>query len=259
MRKMTKAFQLEPVLTPVKAFRFKGKWFPINNEEWNDKQIFLNGHGWNKFTATMRNSMTDVPNLTKDWTAQDIREVAQKFSLDVAEGLLQGWGGNCYSDQSVGLAYAKHELINMAYFGKVYDEFTNKIHDLSQRFIKHLLLRDNYRFEGAWMYYKEEMVGQVGLYKSIWLSPLQHIDHLIKGIMHVRPMFDPIGFDEMLVKLILARPTGEAMLKRHVSVKDRIKYLTTQKVADDFEKIFEWQEVFHPEVKDDTWQEVFHQ
>lgn len=34
-------------------------------------------------------------------------------------------------------------------------------------------------------------------------------------------------------------------LTEHVSVKDRIKFLSTQKIANDFEEIFKWQEVFY--------------
>ena len=250
-RKMTKAFQLKAITTPVKAFLFKDQWYPINNEKWNEKEIFIRGHGWKKYTATMRKSMVYVPNLPLDWTAQDIREVTEKFSLEVAQGLLEGWGSSClFSDQSVGLEYAKHETANMAYFGKVYDEFTDKVHDLSQRFIKHLM-EHGYRLEGAWLYYNDELVGQSGLYEEVWLSPLQHIDHLLKGIVHVRPMFDPMGFENMLIKLFIARPNyGEEELKKHISVRDRIKFLTTQTIADDFEKIFEWQKVFQPEDKD---------
>lgn len=244
LRKMTKAFQLKAIATPVKAFQFKRKWYPINNEGWNEKEIFIYGHGWKKYTDSMRKSMVDVPNLPGDWTAQDIQEVTDKFSLDVAQGLLEGWGSSLHSDRSYGLEYAKHELANMAYFGKVYDEFTDKVHDLSQRFIKHLM-GHGYRLEGAWLYYKEELIGQAGLYEEIWLSPLQHIEHLLKGIVHIRPSFDPIHFEKMLIKLFIARPNyGEEELKKHISVRDRIKFLTTQTIADDFEKIFEWQKVF---------------
>jgi hypothetical protein len=57
-------------------------------------------------------------------------------------------------------------------------------------------------------------------------------------------MFDPIKWDELLVKLIAARRNSRTILDKYVSVKDRIKFLTTQKIADDFEQIFKWQEVF---------------
>lgn len=256
IRKMTKAFQLKPMTETVNALQYKKEWYPITEGDLKDKQIFLYGHGWKKFTESMLKTVTVVPNLTTEWTAQDIKEVADKFSLDVAYGLLEGWGRSLFSDQSVGLAYAKHEIVNMAYFGKLYDEFTDKVHKLSQRFIKHLLSH-SYHFEGAWMYYKEELIGQAGLYESIWLSPLQHIQHLLKGIVHLRPQLDTIGLDNMLVELIMVRthPSGESLLKQYVSVKDRIKLLTTQKIADDFEQIFTWQEVFKPEVKNDTTKE----
>lgn len=254
IRKMTKAFQLEPMTGTTHALQYKKEWYPITDNNLKDKQIFIKG--WQKITDSMMKTLIVVPNLTKEWTAQDIKEVTDKFSLDVAYGLLQGWGSSSlFSDASIGLNYAKHEILNMAYFGKLYDEFTNKIHELSQRFIKHLLSH-SYRFEGTWMYYKEELIGQAGLYESIWLSPLQHIQHLLKGIVHLRPQLDSIGLDEMLVQLILARPSGEAILKKVVSVKDRIKFLTTQKIADDFEQIFTWQMIFHPEEKkDDTTKE----
>lgn len=253
IRKMTKAFQLKPITKEVKALMYKKEWYPVTEGDLKDKQIFVKG--WQKITDSMMKTLTVVPNLTAEWTAQDIKEMAHKFSLEVAYGLLQGWGSNSlFSDSSYGLAYAKHEILNMAYFGKLYDEFTDKIHELSQRFIKYLLSH-SYRFEGAWMYYKDELIGQTGLYESIWLSSLQHIQHLLKGVVHLRPQLDSIGLDEMLIKLILARLNGEAMLERHISVKDRIKFLTTQKIADDFEQIFTWQMVFHPEEKNDTTKE----
>lgn len=247
IRKMTKAYQLEPMTDTVRALQYKKKWYPVTEENLKDKHIFIKG--WQKITDSMLKTITVVPNLTTEWTAQDIKEVADKFSMDVAYGLLKGWGESVFSDSSYGLAYAKHEILNMAYFGKLYDEFTDKIHELSQRFIKHLLSH-SYRFEGAWMYYKDELIGQAGLYESIWLSPLQHIEHLLKGTVHLRPQLDPIGLDKMLCELIMVRLGGESLLKQYVSVKDRIKFLTTQKIADDFEQIFTWQEVFQPEVKD---------
>ena len=249
MRKMTKAFQLEPITDIVRAIKYKGDWYPLTENDLKDKHIFIKG--WQKITNSMMKTVTVVPNLTPEWTAQDIKEVADKFSLEVAYGLLQGWGGSLFSDQSIGLVYAKHEIQNMAYFGKLYDEFTDKVHELSQRFIKHLLSH-GYSFEGSWMYYKNELVGQAGLYESIWLSPLQHIQHLLKGMIHLRPQLDTVSLDEMLVKLIIAHSNGETLLEKYVSVKDRIKFLTTQKIANDFEQIFTWQEVFQPEVKDDT-------
>lgn len=249
IRKMTKAFQLKPMLLSMMAFQYEGLWFPITEGDLLEKEVFIKGHGWVKILQRMRKTAVNVPNLGEGWTAQDLKDVADKFSLDVATGMLQGWGGQqpLFNDQSVGLSYAKHEVANMAHFGKLYDEFTDKVHDLSQRFIKHLMEHEHYRFEGAWLYHKEKLIGQAGLYEEVWLSPLQHIDHLLKGIAHVRPMFDPIRFDEMLVKLFLARDMGETLLGVHVSISDRIKYLTTEKIAEDFEQIFEWQKVFHPE------------
>lgn len=249
IRKMTKAFQLEPMTDTVHALRYKKEWYPVTESDLENKHIFIKG--WQKITDSMLKTLTVVPNLTTEWTAQDIKEVTNKFSLDVAYGLLQGWGNNLFSDSSIGLTYAKHEILNMAYFGKLYDEFTDKVHELSQRFIIYLLSH-GYHFEGAWMYYKDELMAQAGLYEIIWLSPLQHIQHLLKGVVHLRPQLDSIGLDGMLVKLILARPSGKAMLKRHVSVKDRIKFLTTQKIADDFEQIFTWQQIFKSEEKNDT-------
>jgi len=248
IRKMTKAYQLEPMTEPVRAVQYKKEWYPVTEDNLKDTQIFIYGKGWKKITDSMKKTLTIVPNLTTGWTAQDIKKVTDKFSLDVAYGLLKGCGGSVFSDNSYGLAYAKHEILNMAYFGKLYDEFTDKVHELSQRFIK-TLFHKGYHFEGAWLYYMDELIGQAGLYESIWLSPLQHIEHLLKGMVHLQPQLDPVGLDEMLVKLIIAQPDSETLLEKYVSVKDRIKYLTTQKIADDFEQIFTWQKVFHPEEK----------
>lgn len=248
MRKMTKAFQLQPMTKTVRVVQYKDKWYPVTLYEVKESHTyFIYGKGSIKMSKKMLDSIKVIPNLPKEWKAQDILDVTNTFSLEVAEGLLHGWGSqSLFNDQSVGLIYTKRELLNMAYFGKVYDDFTDKIHELSQRFITYILLHKGYRFEGAWLWYKNELVGLTGLYESVWLSPLQHITHLLKGIVHVRPFFDALSFDKVLVQLISARPSGEAMLNRHVSVKDRIKFLTTQKIADDFEQIFTWQQVFNP-------------
>ena len=137
----------------------------------------------------------------------------------------------------------------MATFGKAYDDFTDKVNELGQRFIKSLMRQGGYHFEGNWMYYKEEIVGQVGLYETVKLSPLQHITHLLKGIVHTPPMFDTITWDEFLIHLLTVRRNGLRLLDKYVSVKDRIKFLTTQKIANDFEEIFTWQQVFWKDKK----------
>lgn len=241
MRKMTKAYQIKPVTGPVKAYKFKSHWYPMTE----DQLFFIPSQGWKRITKSMCNSLTDVEPLPANWTAADIQDRARQFSLEVAEGLLQGWGGfSLFNDQSIGLAYAKHELANMAYFGKIYDDFTDKVHEVGQRFIK-CLFQKGYWFQGKWMWYKDKVVGMTGLYESVWLHPTQHIDHLLKGIVHVRPMFNPINFEKMLISLISVRRNYDSIFKKYVSVKDRIKFLSTQKIAEDFEKIFEWQEVFN--------------
>lgn len=244
MRKMTKAYQLRPVMEVVKAFQFKGRWYPITEHSLEDKKVFIFGKGWQKITDSMYNSLTDVESLSQDWTAMDIQRRVKEFSLDVAMGLLQG--GGCFSlfnDQSIDLNCAKHELANMAYFGKAYDDFTDKVHELGQRFIKCLICEKGYYFEGCWILYQNEIIGMTGLYENIQLHPLQHIDHVIKGILHVRSMFNSISFEKMLLSLITVHKDYDSILKKYVSVKDRIKFLSTQKIADDFEKIFKWQEV----------------
>lgn len=248
MRKMTKAFQLQPVTAFVSVMQYKDRWYPVTPDEIKESHIFIYGKGSIKMSKKMLDSIKAIPNLPREWKAQDIQDITNTFSLEVAEGLLQGWGSqSLFNDQSVGLSYAKHELLNMAYFGKVYDDFTDKVHELSQRFITYILLHKGYNFEGAWLWHdNNELVGMTGIYENVWLSPLQHVEHLLKGIVHLRPIFNPISWDEVLVKLISVRPCKKALLNRYVSVKDRIKYLSTQKIADDFEKIFRWQEVFNP-------------
>ena len=259
MRKMTKAFKLKAMTEQVRAFQYikngeeKKSWLPLSDSNFhevaNGGKIFIRGKGTFKLGKRMQASIVDVPRLPFNWTAADIKKTADDFSLAVAEGLLQGWGSqSLFQDSSVALCYAKHELYNMAYFGKAYDDFTDKVDKVGQRFIKSLLHKD-YHLDGAWFSYKKNAgdiaMGQAGLYEEIRLSPLQHIDHLLQGIVHTAPMFDPITWDKLMVKLIAARRNSRALLDKYVSVKDRIKFLTTQKIANDFEQIFEWQKVFN--------------
>ena len=249
MRKMTKAYQLKPMTEQVMAYKFEGHWYPMTGDQLLDKEIFIPGKGWKKITKTMTKSLTKVEPLQENWTAADIQDRARQFSLEVAEGLLQGWGrSSLFNDGSVGLSYAKHELANMSFFGKIYDDFTDKVHEVGQRFIRSIL-KKGYWFQGSWMWYKNKVVGMAGPYEKVWLHPTQHIEHLLSGIVHVRPMFDPIGFEKMLIHLIAVRRNYASIFERHISVKDRIKFLTTQKIAEDFEKIFEWQKAFNVEVK----------
>lgn len=253
MRKMTKAYQLKPMLIDMVAFQYRKhntdtlRWYPLPEAELSEKETFIRGFGWVKILQYMRKSAVKIPNLSENWTAQDLKDIADKFSLDVAWGMLQGWSGqqSLFSDGSVGLTYAKHEVWNMTIFGKEYDDFTDKVHEVGMRFVK-AVFNKGYRKEhgGSYMWYQDKIVGAMGLYEKVRIHPSQHVDHLLSGIVHTRPMFDPISFDELLRTLIGIRKQGLRLLDKYVSVKDRIKFLSSQRIANDIEKIFEWQKVF---------------
>lgn len=244
MRKVTKAYQLDPVTDPVtepiKAFRYENVWYPITEEELKNKEIYIYGQGWKRLSPSMINSIQEVKPLTNNWTAQDIKDRKDTFSLEVAMGLLQGWGRvSLFQDQSFVLNAAKHEIYNMSLYGSVYDDLTDRLHILSQRFISSLF-KKGYRLEGGWLRYKDELIGKTGLYESIKLYLTQYIEHALKGIYPVSPMFDVIGFEDMLIKLIVVQEKHRYILDKYVSVKDRVKFLSTDKIADDIENIFTW-------------------
>jgi hypothetical protein len=114
-----------------------------------------------------------------------------------------------------------------------------------------------------WYDYKDEnnygsLVGSVGIYERVRLHPLQHIEHYLGMAVigcRILPQFDSISFDNMLVKLFLARyykdneddfansryKKANEMLNEIVSVKDRIAHLSSQKSADEIESIFSLQ------------------
>lgn len=240
MRKMTKAYQLKPITESVKAFHYENTWYPITEREIKEKEIFIYGQGWKRFTSSMHRSLVDIESLPVNWTAQDIKDRAS--SLAVAMGLLHGWcNASLFQDRSIGLDYAKSELSNMYKYGKLYDDFTDRVHEVGQRFITSLF-KKGYRLEGGWLWYNDKLIGKTGLYGSIRLHITQHIQHRI-SVFNIGPSFDPIGFENMLIELIKARRGHTSILNKYVSVKERAGFLSSQKIANDIEKIFVWQEL----------------
>ena len=242
MKKHSRAFQLNSIQDHVVCvIKVDNIWYPCKVD---DTELFIRGKGWVK----LKGEKPEVGNLPVEWTAENIQYYHKFYgSMAVCGGLLEGWGNNSlYQDGSYGLDYAKAELQNMAIFGKVYDEYTDYVQKVGNEFIANL--REGYRIERGTLWYKDHLICFLD---RVHLHPLMHVEHLIKGLVPIRPSFDPISFDRMLVKLLVAESlyedpsnTTNMIHDRVVSVYDRIAYLSNEEVAKMFDVIFEKQKVF---------------
>jgi len=251
MKKSTKAFQLNPMPESVLIHYYPKEktWYPDNSYEKNS--IFIRGKGHVKMTKAWKHETIEpLPELT----AEALQKVASKYGLNGAMSMVQGWGKCCLkNDTSFGLDSAKYEVANMVTFGKQYDEFTDAVQKIGDDFIEGLLSK-GFTLKGntLWYGYKNEtdcgkLVGFTGIYEKIKLHPLLYIDHSLgRSFMAVRvpPMFDPIGFDNMLTTLFYFKhglDKSRKMLQKYVSVYDRIKHLAGAKSAKGIKSIFELQ------------------
>jgi hypothetical protein len=241
MKKSSRAFQLNSIQEHVvHATKVGNMWYPCKEE---DTELFIRGKGWIK----LKGEKSEIGNLPVEWTAKHLQYYYSLGSLAVCEGLLEGWGSySLYQDGSYGLNYAKAEVANMIRFGKIYDEFTNYVQEIGDKFIANL--REGYRIEGGTLWYKDHLICFLD---RVHLHPLMHVEHLIKGLVPIRPSFNPISFDRMLVALLVGKDCQENPGKhlnlthdRVVSVHDRIAYLSNEAIADSIGKIFEMQKVF---------------
>jgi hypothetical protein len=268
--KTTKAFQLEVMKEPVRiAFDKKNKkWYPLNGCHSDaENNLFIYGRGHVKIGKWKKETVEALPVLT----AEGIKAIYDKYGLNVAMGMVRGWGGySLFHDNSCGLNYVKYEIANMATFGKEYDIFTDKVQVIGDQFVKELLtngftLHGTIEKGSLWYGYKNEndcgnIIGSVGIYEKVWLHPLQYVDHCVgMAIFGCRfpPNFNPISFDDnLLAKLFMYKyydadmsfKTSDKMLKKIVSVYDRIKHLTSKESADAIKSIFELQKVFFKDI-----------
>ena len=251
MRKTSKAYQLKPMSEVTIAYSKKDKkWYPIDNP----KELFIEGKGRIKIDEW---EQKQIKPLSDPYTAKEIKEVYEKYGYCVALGMIKGWSNQSFfADGSIGLRCIKHEIDNMMVMGQLYDDYTDIVQEVGDKFIEGLKNND-FVIEGdvtkGWLRYKKESVGQIGIYNSIHLHPLQHIEHYIGMSFlanRISPSLNPITFDKMLVKLFVSKyrlpdndySLSDDMLSKYVSVHDRIEHLTTKKIADGFEKIFKFEE-----------------
>lgn len=253
--KDTKAFSLKPMeKVELVKIDFKDKlgkmvhmWVPPKNA--SDKHIFVYGKGLIKIPKKAEHAFPTP--LSEDWTAEQIKVVYNQYGFSGAQGMLHGWGNlSLWDDMSYGLAYYKHELGNMCLYGKSYDEFTDKVQEIGNKFVAKLL-DDGFRLEGdKWLWYGKNLVCDL---RNHPIHPLRFIDHCVHGLFPIAPSFNSIGFDTMLEKLFVGkygmsddyggsgRKGARPILDRIVSVRDRIAHLTNEEIADSFQDIFELQ------------------
>jgi len=257
MKKTSKAFQLDPMPDPVtiKFNKKDQKWYPVDDSYTDKGKNFIYGLGWVKTDKWKEHT---IQPLSNPFTAKEVKTVADEFGLNAAMGMIQGWFYSLYNDRSYGLDYTKMEVANMATLGELYDTYSDVIQSIGDEFIADLLKKGfklNGSIENGWLWYNYidennpgNLVGQVGIYETIYLHPLQHVDHCIGGRIfggRILPSFNPISFDSMLMTLFHNKyyskdfKKSDKMLAKIVSVHDRIAHLTTKTIADKFHRIFE--------------------
>ena len=263
MKKTTKAFQLNPMQEPV-TIKLNPKdktWYPQTHFYADKNEIFIYGQGWVK-TDKWKEQV--IQPFQDPYTAQEVKTIADEYGFNAAMGMI-GRGNNqsLFDDNGCGSDYTKYEVANMTTLGKVYDDYTTLVQSIGDAFIANLLKKE-FTLHGKvekgllWHNYKSEddpgnIVGSVGIYDKVHLHPLQHVEHCIgMSIFGCRclPMFNPMTFDDMLMRLFFYKYYSEngrksrKMLDKCVSVRDRIAHLTTETIATSFNKIFEVQDTF---------------
>jgi len=253
IKKMSRAFQLDPMTEAVELHFYpeENKWYADNG--YKKGEIFIIGKGYVKKTKKWKHETVEP---LKELTAAGLKGVADKYGINGALAMVQGWGSGCLlNDRSYGLTLAIFEVANMATLGHSYDEFTDKVQEIGDEFIKGLTSRGfSLLHKGLWYNYKDEntfgsLVGFYGVYDKVQLHPMLHIEHKIGHVLggRILPSFNPITFDSMLESLILHKcglnhEKYVKTLDKYVSVYDRIKYLAGEKSAKGIESIFELQE-----------------
>lgn len=260
-KKTTRAFQLGAIDKPIQAVQVDNKWFPTDLYTLQENTLFIRGTGRVKITKAKKETVEPLLELT----AEGIKSVYDKYGINVALGMVNGWGGsNLFHDGSYGLQSTMHEVANMALLGKKYDEFTDKVQVIGDHFVEGLLangftLHGDITKGSLWYDYKDEnnygnLTGFVGIYERIPLHPLQHVEHFVGHSFlggRIWPSFNSISFDDMLVKLFMSRyhdknndfTKFDEMTDKIVSVRDRIAHLTSEVVADEIASIFELQKL----------------
>jgi hypothetical protein len=261
--KITQAYQLGAVEKPVIiVFDKKNNvWYPFHSYDENEKELFIRGKGHIKINKWKKETLATLATLT----AEGIKTVYDKYGLNVAMGMVKGWGNtSLFSDGSYGLEYVKYEVANMAVLGKKYDDFTDAVQKIGDEFVS-ALLNNGFTLQGditkgtLWCNYKDEnnygsLVGFVGIYEKNHLHPLQYVEHSLHSSLYlgrILPQFNPMDFDNFLVTLFNHKymdknldnsyEKADKMLEEIVSVRDRIAHLTNEDIANKIESIFDLQ------------------
>ena len=231
MKKSSKAYQLNSMQSIVFAIECKDKtgkkaWYPIEKDA---KNVFIHGTGWVKVS---KKGLVRVENLPIEFTAEDVKRVYDKFGWHVVLGLLQDGGRHSlFEDRSYYLEFIHPEILNMCRWGKLYDEFTDKVQAIGDRFVGKLKER-GYEERGNGFYHGEQFLFFTD--RDTPIHPLRYISHCHDfRFFQSNPQFNPIEFEKMLVAIIFNRyyeigNKGKEMAKideimeRYVSVRDRI-------------------------------------
>lgn len=235
--KQTRAFQLGSVTgsVPIAFFEQYNAWYPLHNTI--DKKCFIYGKGHVKVG---KNKMVLHP-LSNPFTAKEVKTVKDQYGYNVALGMIKGWGGSLFHDNSCGAFYSKVEVCNMADLGELYDEYTDVLQEAGDQFIQGLR---NHGFEvkNESLWYGENLCFFL---ERIPIHPLQYVEHSLKGFVRMPPFFDSIHFDELLVRLFTFKFRKEndysevdKMTEKIVSVYDRIAYFSSKDVAEKIASVF---------------------
>jgi hypothetical protein len=225
--------------------------YPIEKDA---KKVFVYGTGWVK---APKKGLVRVDNLPIEFTAEDVKKAYDKYGWHVVFGLLQDIGRfSLFEDRSYYLEFIHPEILNMCRWGRVYDEFTDKVQAIGDRFVGKLKER-GYREQGNGFYFNEQFLFFTD--RETPIHPLRYVEHCHGfRFFQSKPHFNSIAFEKMLVEIIFNRyyeigNKGKEMVRideimeKYVSVRDSIAFLTDEGIADEIGGIFELQKVFSVE------------
>jgi len=250
LMKTSKLFVLEPMENDVELVyvRSQKKWLPVGPSWGNENHIFVRGKGWldmRKWKNVKRATLKPL----KEITAAQLKKVKDEYGYSAAMGLVRGWGGtSLHHDNSIGLNYAKLEFCNACDLGELYDKYTDVLQRVGDAFIAGLL-KNGFRMEGKTLWYGDRLVGFCGVYETIKLHPILHVDHCVGSYSfmgRMLPNWNPMTFETVLFKLVYAKyDLGDDKKRKkyqktwdNTSVRDKIADLTTEEIASSFEEIF---------------------
>jgi hypothetical protein len=252
-RKLTPVYQLGPYAKEViMALDPKEKkWFPMSSYTYDGKQCFIYGRGYVKTGKWKKETVAPLAEMT----AEALKIVADQYGVNAAMGMVASRGydslfhdpDSLFHDQSCGLFRAKCEVRNMVRYGKQYDQFTDMVQEIGDKFIDGLVANGwTYINNKALWWDYEGTYPRLASSDKFGIHPAEHIEHCIIYPFGSKPTFNALTLDDMVSYLITLRYSKDGdysecdrIREQYVSTKDRIAHLTGKtSIAERFEEIF---------------------